>query len=369
MRAVESVWFRNFLHNLGLSKERYDSAVTRTTSGKKLNKLSDNPADMAQVMTLRGRLAQISQFDRNINSGEKSLAAAESALNNSVKHIHQVVSLAAQGASGLTSHEQRRIIADQVDLIRDALLDIANTQIDGKFVFSGSNTTIRPFVLSEGTVSYRGNDQYVEAQADFSVRVATNIPGSQVFTATRIGPGTLLSVDGSGTGLTFDTDISGLLNVGDLININGENRVITSISSPFSVVLESPFSETPLTPSQWSYNRDPGQVDLFQRLADLSAALRNDDTEAIGNSISTMKEVSNSFNSALGHIGNRRGHLQEIKQLLRDFSLTLTTQMSGMEDADMAAAITDLANEEIGLSAMLRTGARINRVSLMDFLG
>jgi len=371
MRAVESVWFRNFLNHLGLTKERYDNAITRTTSGKKINKLSDNPTEMAHVMTLRGRLAQIAQFDRNINSGEKSLAAAETALDATVKHIHQVASLASQGATETNTGEQRRIIADQIDLIRNALVDIANTQIDGKYVFAGSNTTVQPFVIeADGiTITYRGNEEFIETQADFSVRVATNIPGSQVFTSTVTGPGSIVAIDASGTELTFDNDISGLLGIGDMIVINGESRVISAVNSPFSVTIEEPFSTTPTIPSPWQYNSEPNRIDIFQRLNDLSAALRADDTAAIGDSVASMKQVSNHLNSALGHIGNRRGHLQEIKQLLRDFKITLTAQMSSMEDADMATAISDLAREEIGLSALLRSGARINRVSLMDFFG
>ncbi len=181
MRSVESVWYRNFIYNLGLTKERYDSAITRSTSGKQLNRLSDNPSDMAYVLDLRSRIGQIDQFAKNIQTGQSALAAAETAVNSSLALVYRAVTLAEQGASETNVGQSRDVIADEIEALRQSLLNYANTQQNGRYLFAGSRTTTLPFTEAGGVVAYNGNDERISVQADFSVQVETNLPGSEVF--------------------------------------------------------------------------------------------------------------------------------------------------------------------------------------------
>jgi len=312
MRAVEANWYRDFLYNLGITKGRYDEAITQSSSGKRLNHLSDDPSDMAYVLTLRSKIDQVDQFDKNIESGIAYLSSAESAINSVQNVMYSVVNLAEEGASDSTDAEGRRLIADQIDLIRDEILNYANTEIMGKYIFSGSATDTQPYVKAAdtidpvsgvtvpGVITYQGNTDTMEIQADFSVTVGTNIPGSEIF--------------------------------GD--------------------------STVPAPP-----------YDIFQRLSDLVVALRENDTAAIGNEIGNMNEIINQLSEAMGEIGNRSSHLTQIQGLLTSFKSSLETKMSSLEDADMAETISNLSREEVALQATLQAGSRIQRFSLMNYLG
>jgi flagellar hook-associated protein 3 FlgL len=312
MRAVEANWYRDFLYNLGLTKSRYDTALTQTSSGKRLNHLSDDPPDMAYVLTLRSKIHQVDQFEDNIQSGLAYLSSAESAINAVQNAMYSVVTLAEEGASDPTGAQGRLIIADQIDLIRDEILNYANTEMMGKFIFAGSATDTIPYIKAAdttdpvsgvtvpGVVTYQGNTDIIEIQADFSATVGTNLPGSQVF--------------------------------GD------------------STVAAPPY-------------------DIFQRLSDLIVALREDDTTAISNEISNMNELINQLSEGMGTIGNRTSHLNQIKGLLSAFKVSLQEKMSSLEDANMAEAISNLSREEVALQATLQAGARIQKFTLMNYLG
>lgn len=305
MRPVESTWYRNFLFNLTNTKTRYDAAITQSTSGKKLNNLSDNPSDMAYTLDLRSKLTQIDQFDKNISSAFGYLNTAESALNQVQNVLYSIVNLAEQGASETVGPDERNTLADKIEEMRDEILNYANTEIMGKYVFAGSATDTPPFydtgapvppaaVNRPNAIAYQGNSDLIQIQADFSVTVATNVPGDQVFS---------------------------------------------------------------------------GPYDIFARLDDLIENLRNDDTAAIGNDIGTMSEIINQVGEAMGTIGNRTSHLQQIQGLLTSFRSSIQAKMSSLEDADMAEVISNLSREEVGLQATLQTGARIQRYSLMNYLG
>jgi len=309
-RHVEANWYRNFLYNLSLTKDRYDTAISQTSSGKRLNNLSDAPADMAYVLNLRSKIAQIDQYDQNINSGLSYLSATESAISAVQTAMYSVVSLAEQGASETTDAQSRRILADQIEEIREEIMNYANSEVNGRFLFSGSLTDTQPYADTGagGTadrpniIDYNGDSQTIYIQADFSVTVGINMPGDQVF-GDYGAPGT------------------------------------------------------------------PPPYDIFERLATLIEDLNTDDTTDLGTHISTMNEIIDQLGESMGTVGNRVSHLNQIKGMLKTFKTSLQSRMSSLEDADMAQAISNLSKEEIGLQATLQAGSRINRTSLMNYLG
>jgi len=298
MRPVEANWYRDFLYNLNNTKTRYDDAISQASSGKRLNHLSDNPADMSYVLTLRSKIGQIDQFERNIDSGKLWLNTAESGLNQVQNVLTSIVSLASQGANESNGPNERNTIADSIEQMRDEIMNFANTEINGKYIFAGSATDTIPFTaagVSPQIITYGGNSDVIAVQADFSIQVDTNIPGDQVFT----GP----------------------------------------------------------------------NVDIFERLRTLITALRNDDTTGIGNEISNMHELVDQISQGLGNLGNRSAHLDQISGLIKSFKASLVDKMSSLEDANMAEALSNLGREEVGLQAALNVGSRINRQSLMNYLG
>ncbi len=304
MRAVEANWYRDFLFNLGRTKNRFDTAISQATSGKKLNHLSDNPSDMSYVLTLRSKIGQIDQFERNIESGKMFLSTGESALNQVQNSMYAIVSLAEQGASDVTDLQGRQTIATQILALRDEIMNYANAEVNGKYIFAGSATDTQPFIQDPAFVFpsperprgiiYQGNQDTIDIQADFSITVGSNIPGDQVF----------------------------------------------------------------MTP-----------INIFDRIDNLVEALRQDNTANIGTEIGNMNELVNQISEATGTIGNRTAHLTQIQGMLKSFKTSLIDKMSTLEDADMAEAISNLGREEVGLNATLQAGARINRTSLMNFLG
>ncbi|MCP5054971.1 MAG: flagellar hook-associated protein 3 [bacterium] len=305
MRPVEANWYRDFIFNLTNTKNRYDTAISQVSSGKKLNHLSDNPSDMSHVLNLRSKIGQIDQFERNINSAKGFLSTAESALSQTQNIMYSIVSLAEQGASESVDLQGRQAIADSIDQMRDEIRNFANTEIMGKYVFAGSYTDTVPFtdagdttlpsgVVVPGVVSYQGDSGTIAIQADFNISIDTNIPGDQVFT----------------------------------------------------------------TP-----------IDIFDRLSDLVVALRQDNTTGIANEIGNMNQIINQVSESISILGNRSAHINQIEGLLKSFKSSIQAKMSSLEDADMAQAISNLGREEIGLQATLQAGSRINRQSLMNYLG
>ncbi len=311
MRAVESMWYRNFLSNLNISKERFDETITQHSTGKKINKLSDNPSDMAYVLDLRDRVEQAEQFGKNIDSGLKFLMSTDSALNGVMTRMYEIISKSEEGASETTGLDGRKTIANSIEMARDALMDLANTKINGRYIFAGSAGNKQPFVMANSTtetlpdgrvidvpgdITYEGNSDIVQIQADFSVKVNTNVPGDEAF------------------------GMSG------------------------------------------------GFTDLFETLQLIVRDLRADDTPSIGRDISRLNETVSQINETIGKIGNNMSQMREIKGQLEHYKTAMKANKSSLEDANMAEVISNLAREGAVLKSILSSGSRIQQQTLMDYI-
>ncbi len=311
MRAVESIWYRNFLDNLGTTKSRFDTAINQSTSGKKITQFSDNPADMSYVLSLRNQIDQVEQYEQNISSGKSWLSSAESALSSIVTNIYSIITKAEQAASETTGAKERKIIATEIEQKRDEIMNIANSEVMGKFLFAGSDTDNPPFtkqadttqvlpsgetITIPGDIVYNGNSDKIQIQADFSIKVDTNVPGDEAF------------------------------------GIND------------------------------------GSIDIFGALQKLVTDLKSDDTTELGNDVQAMHEIIDQLNNSIGKLGNNKAHLEDINGQLKQYKSSVTSTMSTLEDADMAEVISNLSREQVGLQATLQSGALINKQSLMDYI-
>lgn len=107
---------------------------------------------------------------------------------------------------------------------------------------------------------------------------------------------------------------------------------------------------------------------LFQILADLSAALRDEDTEGINEVVGRLDDRMDDFLTTMASVGGRTRRLELTTERLIDDNVNLQKLLSRTEDVDLAEAITNFKMAENVYIAALSTGSRIIQPSLVDFL-
>ena len=136
------------------------SAMTKLqqqlTSGKLISTPSDSPTGTNKALQIRQDQAAVEQFARNISDGQSWLDATDTALTTVINQVHRVRELTGRAANeGTMSAASREAIAVEVDALRDSLLGVANSTINGRPLFGGVTT---------GSVAYdRDSGDYVGA--------------------------------------------------------------------------------------------------------------------------------------------------------------------------------------------------------------
>ncbi len=145
MRITDNILFNNFLFNINKINERVFINNEKMASGKRLLNLDSDPIALSKVLSLKDINARFDQYITNINSANAVLDAEDTALSNADNLLHKAGTLLVEGANTINNDEaSRTAIAENLDAIKEELIDSANTIFQGKYLFSGSKTDTKP---------------------------------------------------------------------------------------------------------------------------------------------------------------------------------------------------------------------------------
>ena len=178
MRVATSTKYALVDYNLSKITNDLNRATRIVSTGKRINTLSDDPAGLSQSLGLKSTLANIDQMNRNIELGESWLVASEGALRHTQNLITEAKVLSISMASDSKNSVDRQSAVTVVQNIRDEIVSLANTQISGRYIFSGTETDVKPFEL-DGT--YNGNDIPFAIRAGNDSLVQIGIDGEAIF--------------------------------------------------------------------------------------------------------------------------------------------------------------------------------------------
>jgi flagellar hook-associated protein 3 FlgL len=179
MRITEGMTYLSFLNNLQQTKQEMADAELQVTSGKKVNKPSDDPSAAADIVQISGEQAANDQFTKNINAANAKLNAADTALSGVQTMINRVVQL---GELGISTGSNAQDYVQELQGLRDQMISVANTTDQGRYIFGGTMTTTPPYVKqADSSVTYQGNNTAGTLQIGPNTTVETQIPGSQIF--------------------------------------------------------------------------------------------------------------------------------------------------------------------------------------------
>jgi flagellar hook-associated protein 3 FlgL len=111
-----------------------------------------------------------------------------------------------------------------------------------------------------------------------------------------------------------------------------------------------------------------GNTQLFQVLTDLSRDIRANDTTSMGTDLNHLDTAHDLLKSTLSDVGARYNRVTQMKQSAEDHLLSVSSQLSDIEDVDLPKAIMELQIQQTSYQAALAATAKVIQPSLIDFL-
>jgi flagellar hook-associated protein 3 FlgL len=307
VRVTNQMMVSQFLNNLNTNLALLSDSNQKLSTGKRIQRPADDPIGVARALQLRTSLTETEQYVRNVASATSWLESADSAMSDVTTVMHRAKEIAVAGANGTVADSSLGALADEVDKMIEHVVQVANSDHAGSYIFGGYRTTAAPFTAN-----------YVAAPAAWIQPTGGQIIGSVTYT-------------------------------GDSGNIAYEvgNGIKADVNAPGNAVFNQ----------------------VFQALTSLRDNLRSRNQSGVSNSsLSLLDSATNNLLGWQAELGARTNQLELTNNRLLELQTNFQKLLSENEDADIPAVITQLKMQENVYQAALNSGARIIQPTLLDFL-
>ncbi|UGS40940.1 flagellar hook-associated protein FlgL [Pseudocitrobacter corydidari] len=308
MRVSTLMMYQQNMRGITNSQSEWLKYGEQMSTGKRVNRASDDPVAASQAVVLSQAQAQNSQFATARTFATQRVSMEENTLAQVTTAIQSAQEKIVYAGNGTLSDDDRASLATDLQGIRDQLLNLANSQDgNGRYIFAGYKTDTAPFT-DDGT--YVGGSENVAQQVDASRSMVIGHTGDKIFDSltSNAKPGT-------------DSNLFEML-----------DSAIAALNKPVS------------------------DDEDAQALA--SAAIDK-----------TNRGLSNSLNNVLSvraELGTQLNELDKLDALGDDRALSQTQQMSNLVDVDWNETISNYVMQQTALQASYKAFSDMQGMSLFQ---
>jgi len=240
MRVTGKMIADQVINNLSKNLSVFMRLQNRMSTGRRINKPSDDPIGTIKDLSYRSRLSDIAQFRKNISEGQNWLGSVDGALGDITSMISQAKEIAVALANDTYDATARDAVANEVESLLQQVLQSGNLMQGERYLFSGHLTRTKAFEASAKGVIYQGDQGSIRIEIESSTYIGINIAGSELLTAPfgTLGENADLKAGIDGNTLLAD------LNSGRGVDLSPGSFVVTDQNLNNSVTITIPPATT-----------------------------------------------------------------------------------------------------------------------------
>ncbi|MFO8086031.1 MAG: flagellar hook-associated protein FlgL [Desulfobacterales bacterium] len=318
MKATLGMNYRMLAYNIeGISNKLYDLREQSAT-GKKVNRPSDDPAAIRPILHYQVQNKTAERYLNHMAVAKGSIQLLDSNLDHIEDIMVRAKELGIAAINGAVNDDDRQTFANQISTLFDEMVQAANSQPTGQYIFAGYEDKLVPFTQ---------NMAYTPADYD---------------------------PDNASTWPVF---------------FHGDNHIKTVEIAPGNYV------QTSLTGSEL-FLGDPdndGSVDantfnLFAVLKNFENAVRENDQVKMSSGLDELEKSAEQVRRLRGKMGNNAWRIEKAAEQLEEASIEFREIISRYEDADIIDVFAKLVQQETAFEAALNVTSRVAKLSILDFM-
>lgn len=403
MRVSDRMFFNAIADRMQRQNERLFRVQEQVSTGKNINRPSDDPIGQAAITQSDKTLSEVDQFLRNISQVDTALSLGESPLQSIEEQLLRARELAIQAANATNNSVDRDNMAKEVRELYDQIVTVANASHGGRYLFAGTETTTIPFVRQgdyTGTavtlpVTIDGTNNQLTLSLDGTTSTITlpagaNATGAALATMlqTAINADATFTTANLSATVNFDTDHLVVQSnaIGGTSNANitggtaqtvlglaaGTNRSVGTYlgdSGESRIAVEKNNTVIKNIPGDRLIIGTGGGTNVLSAVAGLQIALETNNIAGIQTALTNLDNASNQVSNERVTLGSRLNRISRTAEVLEDFKIVVRRLKSDQEDVDLTNVISELVLEQNALEASRSLASSIfSAPSLMDFL-
>jgi len=138
MRVTNNMLIANMIGYLSTSLASMSKYQTMASTGKLIQKASDDPVIAARTLKLNTDMSVLTQYKKNADSAMAWMETTETAIRSLNMQLTEIRTRVVQASnSGTLVDDDRKAIASQVKQLKDEIINLANSSYSGRYIFSG----------------------------------------------------------------------------------------------------------------------------------------------------------------------------------------------------------------------------------------
>lgn len=151
-----------FLANLSDVEARILKDDQEVSSGLAVQQISDSPDQVTEILQLQAAIAGNNQIGQNLGEVNSEVSSANQAISSGINLMDQAIQVGTEGANSTTGTSTDQQLASQVQDIITQMFGLTQTQVQGRYVFSGDSDQTSPYAgvnlaLPNGVGAYQGS--------------------------------------------------------------------------------------------------------------------------------------------------------------------------------------------------------------------
>lgn len=178
MRITNKLNTYNSINQVQTGMKNLYKSYNQLSSGLQIRNSYEGAGMYITNARLEYEYATLSQIEDASKLADELMKNTDSTMSEMEKLLTQFKVKVTQAVNATQTGTSREVIAKELETIRQQIVDLANTSVNGQFLFSGSLTNTKPFDYSG---NYYGDDKRLNIVTGDGVKNAYNIPGYDLF--------------------------------------------------------------------------------------------------------------------------------------------------------------------------------------------
>ncbi|MEI2394503.1 flagellar hook-associated protein FlgL [Paenibacillus phytohabitans] len=188
LRVTSNMMNSQLLLNLNRNARTMNDTQLQLATGRKINKPSDDPVGITYSLRYRAELSSNEQYSKNVDNALSWLDYNDTVLGQAGDVVQRLRELTVQASTGSNPQSALDSINEEVLQLKEQLVDISNSTLNGKYIFNGEKYNTKPYDfaksadgtydVSKAITTDPGQIQYIVGEG---VQMPINMTGNDVF--------------------------------------------------------------------------------------------------------------------------------------------------------------------------------------------
>lgn len=361
-RISTTTRYAQLIADMKMNEYNFNKLTAQLSSGKKFTSITEDPIASVNILNTNRQLGQIETFEQNVGMAEAELTALDDLMSLATGYLSNAWDRAIQANTQTYGKDSLEALKTEIDEITKTMVDLANSEYNDNYIFSGANTKTVTYTVDEnGNIIYNGtphsNPDYIrQTEVADGVFEVINTTGDKIFgwysdaqAQTEDGKNIFLDAEGK--------------EVYETVLDDGTKTYAYADNTPFDA---AKFDELePKTDCS-------GALGALKMLSNsIQMVLDGDTAEGYKKMNSTLDMFAESHNSILNEqtkFGGVANRLEMTNSTLETSNENLTSYLSNIQEVDYAQAVTQWMNAQYAYQASMQIASASMNMSLLNYM-